>query len=191
LWTIPNLLTLLRLALSFALFVVIGWEAWLAALGIFGLAAVTDWLDGWIARAYGQGSALGRNLDPLVDKILICGAFICLIPVAHAGMPVWVVLVVVIRELVVTGGRSLLESQRIEFGADWFGKLKMVLQCVAMVVILIYLDVLQNGRVETMPWGATVARDAVVYAMALATALSGLHYAWKFLGHARTLPELG
>ena len=77
----PNVLTIARLALAVVLFVCIAAEWWLAGLIVFAAAAVTDWLDGYVARLQGLTTALGRNLDPLVDKVLVCGAFIFLLPV--------------------------------------------------------------------------------------------------------------
>lgn len=173
LWTIPNLLTLLRLVLSIVLFVLIGLEQWLGALIVFAVAAVTDWLDGFIARGFGQGSALGRNFDPLVDKILIVGAYIFLLPVKESGLAAWMVVVVVIREMAVTVVRSFLEGQNVQFGADWFGKLKMVLQCVALIAMLGYL------WLESPDW-LTLPRDVLLYLMVAATVLSGVQYLVKF-----------
>ncbi|MCS6977701.1 MAG: CDP-diacylglycerol--glycerol-3-phosphate 3-phosphatidyltransferase [Gemmatales bacterium] len=178
LWTIPNLLTLLRIVLSVVLFILIGLEQWLASLIVFAVAAITDWLDGFIARGYGQGSSLGRNLDPLADKILILGAYIFLLPVEGSGLAAWMVVVVVLRELIVTGARSFLEGQNVKFGADWFGKLKMVLQCVALIVMLAFL------WMESPDW-LKLPRDVILYLMVAATALSGLQYLIKFRSEMR------
>jgi len=173
LWTIPNLLTFLRIGLSVVLFVLIAMEQWLAGLIVFAVAAVTDWLDGFIARGYGQGSSLGRNLDPLADKILILGAYIFLLPFKESGLAAWMVVVVVMRELIVTGARSFLEGQNVKFGADWFGKLKMVLQCVALIVMLAFLW-------QEQPEWLKPPRDVILYLMVAATVLSGLQYLVKF-----------
>ena len=81
-------------------------EAWPAALAVFSVAALTDWLDGWWARRFNQRTPLGRSLDPLTDKVLVGAAFIYLIPVADAGIWPWMVAVVVCRELLVTGLRG-------------------------------------------------------------------------------------
>src|SRR5947209_5881433 len=94
-FTIPNILTLSRIPLAVALFACIAYERWLAALLVFGTAALTDWLDGVLARRLNQMSALGRNLDPLIDKVLVGGAFIYLMPVKAAGLMPWMVTVVV------------------------------------------------------------------------------------------------
>src|SRR5262245_60237612 len=88
-WNLPNLLTSTRLILAVVLFALISWHSWLLALAVFLVAAITDWLDGYLARKQGLTSAFGRNFDPLVDKVLIGGAFIFLLPVANSGLVPW------------------------------------------------------------------------------------------------------
>src|SRR5438876_3509076 len=138
----PNQLTASRLVLSIVLFALITVEAWAWCVLIIALAAVTDWLDGYLARKQGLTSALGRVFDPLVDKVLICGAYIFLlgVPEERAGLLPWMVTVVVARELIITGLRSFMENRNVSFGADWLGKLKMVLQCAALFAIFIALE---------------------------------------------------
>src|SRR5205085_491290 len=75
-YNLPNLLTATRLGLAVVLFACIAYDLWLAGLVVFAVAAVTDWLDGYLARKLGVAGAFGRQFDPLVDKVLICGAFI-------------------------------------------------------------------------------------------------------------------
>src|SRR5919201_606789 len=116
-YNLPNGLTLARLVLAVGLFACIAGEWWLTGVVVFALAAVTDWLDGYLARKHGLASAFGRNFDPLVDKVLICGAFIFLLPVAGAGLAAWMVTVVVARELIITGLRSFFEGRGVSFGA--------------------------------------------------------------------------
>src|SRR5262245_34083376 len=106
---LPNGLTLARLLLAVVLFGCIAAAWWLTGLVVFALAALTDWLDGYLARKQGLTSAFGRNFDPLVDKVLICGAFIFLLPVAGAGLAPWMVTVVVASEIIHTTLRRLLE----------------------------------------------------------------------------------
>jgi CDP-diacylglycerol--glycerol-3-phosphate 3-phosphatidyltransferase len=165
------------------LFVFIPLHWWIACLALFVLAAVTDWLDGFLARRYGWTSALGRNLDPLADKVLVCGAFIMLLqPGGTANeslipaLQPWVVLVVVMRELAVTALRTFMEGQGVKFGADWLGKLKMWLQCAALVAIFVVLQL--NEWPEVKGWLGLV-QDVLIYAMAVVTVLSGLQYLWK------------
>src|SRR5215475_14436768 len=110
---LPNLLTAARFVLAMVLFVLIDWHeaipgVWLWCLGVFAAAAVTDYFDGYYARKLGLTSTLGRNLDPLVDKVLMCGAFTFLMEIKEAseiGLRAWMVVVVVARELIITSLR--------------------------------------------------------------------------------------
>ncbi len=177
-FNLPNGLTLARLVLAVVLFGCIAAAWWLTGLVVFAFAAITDWLDGYLARRHGSASAFGRNFDPLVDKVLVCGAFIFLLPVDGAGLAAWMVTVVVARELIITGLRSFIETQAASFGADWLGKLKMGLQCAALIGILLVLALRAAGAAD-QPWAAVTA--VLVYAMIAATALSGLQYLWRAL----------
>jgi CDP-diacylglycerol--glycerol-3-phosphate 3-phosphatidyltransferase len=103
--TVPNVISGLRLVVSAAVFVLLAWQWWGWGLAAFVLAASTDAVDGWYARRYNAVSVLGRILDPLVDKVLICGTYVMLAATpAAAGQPVsivgWMAVVVVVRELV-------------------------------------------------------------------------------------------
>jgi CDP-diacylglycerol--glycerol-3-phosphate 3-phosphatidyltransferase len=185
LFNLPNQLTTSRLVLAVVLFALIAWEQWLWALAVFALAAFTDWLDGYLARLNKQTSAFGRLLDPLVDKVLICGAFIFLLP--HGSkegegwlMP-WMVVVVVSREFIITGLRSYLETLGVQFGADWLGKIKMTLQCAALIAIF-------ATHYPPLERFAPV-RAVVVWAMLVATILSGLQYLWRAAVILRSDPD--
>lgn len=171
-FNLPNQLTASRLVLAGILFICIAYESWIWSLLVFVLAAITDWLDGYLARKQNLVSALGRNFDPLVDKVLICGAYIFLLPVTGAGLTPWMVTLVVARELIITGLRSFLENKGATFGADWLGKVKMVLQCAALIAIFMAL---QSGANSFL----TAVQVGLIYAMLAATALSGLQYIWR------------
>ena len=180
-FNLPNQLTAGRFVLGLVLFALIELrDLWVWCIVVFALAAVTDWLDGYFARKQGLVSTLGRNLDPLVDKVVICGAYIFLLTVQGepgSGLVPWMVTVVVARELIITGLRSFLENQGATFGADWMGKIKMVLQCGALFAIFAVL--------QTSLWPAdalrtvVLIRDVLIYAMLAATAFSGVQYLWK------------
>jgi CDP-diacylglycerol---glycerol-3-phosphate 3-phosphatidyltransferase len=174
-FTVPNQLTLARFLLSIALFIFIAYQQWLWCFGVFTVAAITDWLDGYLARKLKLGSTLGRNLDPLVDKILVCGAFTFLIPFPESAITPWIATIVVTREFVVTSLRSFIENRGGNFGATWPGKLKMILQCAALLAIFLYLEV---REMEPFRWG-WIVRDILVYAMTAITILSGLQYLWR------------
>jgi CDP-diacylglycerol--glycerol-3-phosphate 3-phosphatidyltransferase len=174
-FNLPNGLTLARLGLAVVLFACIAYKWWQTGLVVFVLAAITDWLDGYLARKHGSASAFGRNFDPLVDKVLISGAFIFLLPVEGSELAAWMVTVVVGRELIITGLRSFMESAAASFGADWLGKIKMGLQCAALIAILV---VLSWGTAGGFLWYVQIG---LIYAMLVATALSGLQYLWRAL----------
>lgn len=140
---------------------------------IFGLATITDWLDGWWARRFNLMSAVGRSLDPLTDKFLICGTFIYL-QSAGVGIHPWMVTVIVGREILITGIRGIVEATGQKFAADWFGKLKTVLQCLAIIVVL-SLQSFGNSLIANTQW----LWNVVLYSMLLATIGSGLQYLFK------------
>jgi CDP-diacylglycerol--glycerol-3-phosphate 3-phosphatidyltransferase len=184
-FNLPNQLTASRFVLGVVLFALIEWKLWFAYLVTFAVAAATDWLDGYVARRQGLVSSLGRNFDPLVDKVVICGAYIFLLPLREAaGLAAWMVTVVVGRELIITGLRSFLENRGATFGADWLGKVKMTLQCAALFAIFVVLGVPhwpEGGVDHLLGWlpGLTLVRDVLIYAMLVATALSGLQYLYR------------
>ena len=180
-FNVPNQLTTSRLVLALLLFVLISYASWLACFVVFAAAATTDWLDGYLARKQGLSSTLGRNLDPLVDKVLICGAYIFLLPYGQGDgwlMP-WMVTVIVARELIITSLRSFLENRGAIFGADWLGKIKMGLQCAALFGIFVFLYSKGVMALENTTWFFGMVRDGLIWAMLAATALSGLQYLWR------------
>jgi CDP-diacylglycerol--glycerol-3-phosphate 3-phosphatidyltransferase len=180
-FNLPNQLTAARFVLGVVLFGLIELRLWVSCAVVFALAAVTDWLDGYLARRQGLVSSLGRQLDPLVDKVVICGAYIFLLPVADSGadsgLAAWMVTVVVARELIITGLRSYMENRGAVFGADWLGKVKMALQCATLFAIF---GVLKLFEVALWPAasldGVLLARDVLIYVTVAVTALSGLQY---------------
>ena len=171
-FNLPNQLTAGRLVLGIILFVLIEHDQWLWSIVVFALAAFTDWLDGYIARLRGLTSTLGRNLDPLVDKVVICAAVIFLLKHPEANLSPWMVVVIVARELLITGLRSFMENLGATFGADWLGKIKMTLQCAALFAIFLAL---YEKNQDVFMWG----RDILVWGMLIATSLSGLQYLWR------------
>jgi CDP-diacylglycerol--glycerol-3-phosphate 3-phosphatidyltransferase len=179
LWGVPNLLSLSRLPLAAVLFACITWAVWPAALAVLLVAVLTDWLDGWWARRYGQQSALGRALDPLTDKVLVAGAFIFLIPVPAAGIAPWMATVVIAREILITGLRGMVESSGRSFGADWFGKLKTVLQFAVLIGVLLLEAVRDRGLDPAVVSALGWAQLVLLYGMLAATVGSGLQYLAK------------
>lgn len=143
-WNVPNVLSTIRLFMSFVVFGLIISGCYLWGLVLFAIAAGTDWMDGWWARKFNQVTKLGRVLDPFCDKILICGVFILLatkMENVHWCYSISGVLAVIVvgRELLVTALRSAIEGAGGDFSAKFVGKLKMVFQCLAAGSGLLYL----------------------------------------------------
>jgi CDP-diacylglycerol--glycerol-3-phosphate 3-phosphatidyltransferase len=168
---IPNQLTLARLILSVVVFALIGMRWYSSAIVTFVIAASTDWIDGYYARKYGQVTKLGRIFDPFVDKIIICGSFIFLATEPLSGIHAWMAVLVVAREILVTALRSFIEQSGGDFSANMSGKLKMVLQCVAVVASLVAL---RNGPPlpEWLHWTLV----ATVWLAVISTVYSGWVY---------------
>ncbi len=169
---VPNQLTTSRLILSIVVFVLIPCKCYLSALIVFVIAASTDWVDGFWARRYGQVTKLGRVFDPFVDKIIVCGAFILLAAEPGSGIAAWMAVIVVGREMLVTTLRSLIEQSGGDFSAKMAGKLKMVFQCVAVVISLL---VLMYGDREP-PFWLTTALVISVWVAVISTIYSGVGY---------------
>jgi CDP-diacylglycerol---glycerol-3-phosphate 3-phosphatidyltransferase len=176
-FNLPNQLTAGRLVLGIVLFVLIEHQEWIWCIAVFALAAFTDWLDGYVARRQGLTSTLGRNLDPLVDKVVICGAYIFLLQHQESGLTPWMVVMVVAREFIITSLRSFMENMGATFGAEWLGKIKMVLQCAALFAIFLALQ--EKDFVYHDVHVFKLFRDIFVWSMLIATALSGLQYLWR------------
>jgi CDP-diacylglycerol--glycerol-3-phosphate 3-phosphatidyltransferase len=188
-FNLPNQLTASRFVLAIILFVLIELDAWIWCLCVFIVATFTDWLDGYLARKQGLTSTLGRNLDPLVDKVLVCGAYIFLLPDGskEGWLSSWMVVVVVARELVITGLRGFMENLGAKFGADWLGKIKMGLQCAALIAIFIALEA-KHQESPHVRW-IDPMRDVLLYAMLATTLFSGLQYLWRAAAVLRNNPQ--
>lgn len=176
---VPNTLTALRLVLSFVLFWLIDYDGWWRTSAVlFIIAASTDWLDGYYARKYQQVTVLGRILDPFVDKVIICGSFFFLLGQPTSGVSAWMTLIIVGREMFVTNLRVFLEKRGIDFSAKWSGKIKMLLQCIAVPTALLAMSPEFTGW-----WDANVAvdtlpafRDVILWATVAVTVYSGVEY---------------
>lgn len=153
--TVPNQITLGRLVLALVFFALLSTisprldSGDRFALGVafwmFLVAALSDVLDGWLARAWNQVTQFGRVVDPVVDKVLVCGAFVYFASglfvdaqsgTNRTGVQAWMVVLIILRELLVSAVRASAESGGVAFGADWSGKLKMLVQSVTVCVIL-------------------------------------------------------
>jgi CDP-diacylglycerol---glycerol-3-phosphate 3-phosphatidyltransferase len=161
---LPNFLTLLRILAVPVVVVALLDETpngdALAAV-VFTLAAVTDGLDGYIARSRGAVTTFGKLMDPLADKLLITAALISLVSLGR--LAAWVAMVIIAREFAVTGLRAVAAERGIVISASWLGKIKTVLQ-IAAVFALIAFD-------PSPLWV-----DLLVYAAVAATIISGVDY---------------
>lgn len=155
------------------------------ALLFFLAASITDYYDGMIARRDKLITNFGILMDPLADKILVCSAFIAF--VERELVPAWMVVVIVARELAITGLRLLAASKNIVLAAEGYGKHKTVSQMVAIVSILVLTSYVQWGEwsraffgfpVFRVPWVAVFAELSKWLAVAF-TAFSGVMYLWR------------
>lgn len=142
---LPNSLTVARIFLvpllvsvlltKFEGRLVVGLPVELVGAAIFGLASLTDWLDGYLARRRGQVTWVGQVLDPIADKLLISATLISLVQLGLA--PAWMVTVIIGREFAITGLRSLAYARGLSMPASPLGKLKMVSQVVAILLLIL------------------------------------------------------
>ncbi len=159
LWTLPNALTMLRIILvPFLVVFLLTRYAW-TGLAVFWAASLTDWLDGYLARSRGQVTTIGKLLDPVADKLLVSAAFISLVELGLA--PAWMVVVIVGRELAVTGLRAVAADCRMIIPAGAMGKYKLFAQVVAVSILILQL------RFDWLATYGTVALWAVVILAAI------------------------
>jgi len=169
---LPISLTLLRIffvPIVVVLLLTKGGSMDLWAGGVFLLAAVTDLLDGYLARKRGQITTLGILLDPIADKLLTSAAFVSLVEL-HL-VPAWMVVIIVGREFAVSGLRTIASAEGYVMEASELGKTKMVLQVVAITVII-----MEGHRFQALrPLGEILLWMVVLFAVA-----SAAQYFWKF-----------
>lgn len=178
---LPNQLTVLRLGMAGLLLISMSFPwpyAATTALIIFTVASLTDWLDGHIARTRNLVTDLGKLLDPLADKILIIGALVSLVELHIA--PMWMVVVIIAREFLITGLRTIAAHKHKILAAERVGKHKTVSQIVAILVSLGYLSLGEFGLRDI--WLAhflNVAQPFLYWIALIITVLSGAIYFWK------------
>lgn len=171
---VPNVLTVLRILAVPVLVVALLGETPngdLIAAIVFALAAISDGLDGYIARRRHTVTTFGKLMDPLADKLLVVAALVSLVSLGRVAA--WVAMVIIAREVAVTGLRGIAAEQGVVIAASWLGKVKTVLQVAAIFALIIW---------EPAP--AWV--DGLVYAAVAATVVSGADY---FFGLRRRIAE--
>ena len=175
---VPTSLTLLRIffvPLLVVLLLTKGHNLDLWAVAVFLLAACTDFLDGYLARKRGQITTLGILLDPMADKLLTCSAFISLVELGL--VPAWMVVIIVGRELAVSGLRASASAMGFALEASDLGKTKMVLQVVAITTI-----VLERHFAVIGDFHSGIILLWLVMLFALASAAQYFWSFWKKLG---------
>lgn len=183
---LPNKLTILRILLAFVfiLFLFIhGLGAKVTALAIFLLASATDALDGYLAKKYGQITDFGRLMDPIADKILILSAFLAFVELGL--VPAWMVIIIIFREVAITGLRLLALGKGRVIAADAGGKHKTVSQMLAITAILLFLILRDAGSKVFGFWSARAQdlyKEGIYVLMLITVALtliSGISYLIK------------
>ncbi len=186
---LPNKLTISRFILTIAFLAVmyseVGYHKTIA-LALFIAGGVSDFLDGMLARRHKLITNFGILMDPLADKIMVCSAFIAF--VGLNWMPAWMVVIIVARELAITGLRLLAASKNVVLAAEGYGKHKTVSQIVAIIAILVLASYNEWGPVGRavfgfhlvggVPWVSWLAELAKWVAVAL-TFISGWLYLWR------------
>jgi len=179
-WNVPNALTLMRIVLAALLFALLECRCYTAGLALFLVAAGTDWIDGWWARRFNQCTVFGRIMDPFADKLIVCGTLVYLASIPAVtevpwGLAVWMVVVIIARELLITTIRAFLEQQGRDFSATMAGKLKMGLQCVAIPACLLWVILSQRPEPLQPDW-LKLVMIVSVWGTLLTTIHSGLLY---------------
>jgi CDP-diacylglycerol---glycerol-3-phosphate 3-phosphatidyltransferase len=157
-WNVPNLLTFGRI-LVIPLFIELAYQASplasLLAGALFALAAITDVVDGWLARRMGLVTVIGKFLDPLADKLIVLAAMVMLVRLGR--FPAWVAILLLSREFVVTGLRQIAASEGMVIAAGQEGKWKTALQLVGITALLVHYQ----HEVDLWVWHGPVNFNAV------------------------------
>jgi CDP-diacylglycerol--glycerol-3-phosphate 3-phosphatidyltransferase len=182
-WNIPNILTLMRIA-AIPLMVMLLFTGernpsfWAAAL--FSAASFTDWLDGYLARKMGIVTVFGKFLDPIADKLIVMAALIMIIPMGR--VPAWMVLVILGREIIITGLRGIASTEGIVIAASDLGKFKTIFQIVAIIALLLHYDYHWFFSVDHPLLTANMHNVGMFYLWIafVITVWSGFDYLYKF-----------
>jgi len=197
---IPNALTLVRL-LGAGVFIALlaMWHPGetnsmlLICAVVFVLAVITDALDGYLARKWDAVSMFGRVMDPLADKVIVLGGFVMLASPSFeidgeiiSGVQSWMVVVIIARELLVTAIRSVMEARGVNFSASLSGKLKMILQSIAIPLILLFAWLHLRSGGESWHLRANLG---IAWAIVVVTVISGLPYMARAIKENKLLTD--
>jgi CDP-diacylglycerol--glycerol-3-phosphate 3-phosphatidyltransferase len=163
-FNVPNLLSMSRI-LAVPVFIVLMLDPSplraLAAGIVFSIASATDWLDGYLARKWGQVTKMGKLLDPIADKILIMAALVVLVEIKSDVVHSWIAILIIGREFAVTGLRAIAASDGVVIPAETVGKYKVGAQITAVLSLLLY-------QYSDQEWMVDLGRIALWVAMVLA-----------------------
>ena len=166
--TLPNILTCLRVVLI-PVFMVLAYQGNttcdFAALVVYVVACLTDYVDGNLARKNNQVTNFGKFMDPIADKLLVCSALICL--TGTGEIPVWATIIIIAREFAVSGIRLVASDNGVTIAASWWGKSKTIAQMVMIIVILANLSFL------------SLAETILIYVSVVLTLISAADYLIK------------
>jgi CDP-diacylglycerol---glycerol-3-phosphate 3-phosphatidyltransferase len=182
-FNIPNILTMFRIAVIPLLALLLtspDRQAGFWAAALFSLAAFTDWLDGYLARRMKIVTVFGKFLDPVADKLVVMAALIMILP--YDRVPAWMVLVILGREIIITGLRGVASSEGIVIAASNLGKFKTIFQLVAIIGLLLHFDYNWFFGIDH-PLLTVNMHNAGMFFLWIATVLtvwSGLDYLFKF-----------
>ena len=181
---LPNILTMTRIAaiplMAVILFSPSKSSGFWAAV-VFSLASITDWLDGYLARRMGIVTVFGKFLDPIADKLIVMAALIMILPFGH--VPAWMVLVILGREIIITGLRGIASSEGIVIQASDLGKFKTIFQLVAIIGLLLHYDYNWLFGIE-QAWFHVNMHNVGMFFLWIATLLtvwSGVDYLARFI----------
>lgn len=181
--TLPNILTYGRIAavpaLVACLYFLTGDMARWSAFGLFALAGLTDWLDGYLARAWEQQSTLGAMLDPIADKLLVGAALMMLVYDGTIGqISIWAAIIILCREILVSGLREFLAELNVKVRVSMLAKWKTTVQMLALAVLL------AGPAAEKYVPGAEIAGIALLWLAAVLTLWTGYDYLKAGVKHA-------
>ena len=180
---LPNLLTMMRIVLI----VPVMWlmlqntpvSGFWASI-VMGVAALTDWLDGWLARSRGQVSLVGKLLDPLADKLIVMAILVIAAQLSH--IPGWFVVLLLSREIAITGLRSIASTEGLMIAVTEAGKWKTALQLVGLIGVLVHFPYLIDfGFIEVVVDFGALGFGLLILAMVFSLFSAGLYFA-RFIG---------
>ena len=170
---LPNMLTISRILLVpvilAGMVMATRWSCFFATLA-FGVAAFTDFIDGYLARSGNQITRLGKFLDPLADKVLVCSVLVMSVQLGQAAG--WVAIVIICRDILVTGLRAIAADEGVVIAADTLGKLKTILQMLALAPLIL-----------RHTWFGVPMHELGIFLLYIAlglTIFSGCNYFWSF-----------